>query len=61
MIFTLMCFVLNVCQNFLGISDLSIIAYGIPAAYGELGVHTAVVVHKAQKENQSKARTEVQG
>lgn len=53
-VFVILCYTLNALQGLLGISELAIITYGIPAAFGELGVHTAVVVTKARKENMAK-------
>jgi len=50
-IFTVACFVLNAFSGMLEIADLAIITYGIPAAYTELGLHTAFIVWKAKTEN----------
>lgn len=50
-IFTGCCFLLNACSGLLGIPDLAIISYGIPAAWTELGLHTAFIVWKAKTEN----------
>lgn len=50
-IFTIACFILNVLSGFLEVVDLSIIAYGIPAAWTELGIHTGFIVWKAKTEN----------
>lgn len=52
--FTIACFVFNVFSGFLGVNDLAIINYGIPAAWGELGLHTGFVIWKAKAENMSK-------
>lgn len=50
-IFTGACFILNALSGVLNISDLSIITYGIPAAFTELGIHTGFIVWKAKTEN----------
>ena len=50
-IFTVACFLLNAVSGYLNIMDLSIIVYGIPAAWTELGLHTAFMVWKAKTEN----------
>lgn len=49
--FTIACFILNALSGALNITDLSIITYGIPAAFTELGLHTAFIVWKAKTEN----------
>lgn len=49
--FTVACFVLNALSGVLGVTDLSIIIFGIPAAFGELGIHTGFIVWKAKMEN----------
>lgn len=50
-IFTGTCFILNALSGVLGITDLSVITYGIPAAFAELGIHTGFIVWKAKTEN----------
>lgn len=49
--FVAACFVLNALSGVLQIADLPIITYGIPAAFGELGLHTGFIVWKAKAEN----------
>ena len=49
--FVAICILLTVFSGFLGIQDLSIISYGIPAAFAELGIHTGFIVWKAKAEN----------
>lgn len=53
-VFTCACFILNTISGFLGVGELAIITYGIPAAFGELALHTGFIVWKAKVENQSK-------
>lgn len=53
-IFVIVCILMTVFQNWLGITDFTVVGVGIPAAFTELGIHTAVIVHKASKENISK-------
>lgn len=50
-IFVASCFALTVFSGFLNVTDLSIVSVGIPAAFAELGVHTAFIVWKAKAEN----------
>ena len=45
------CLVLTVVSGWLGITDMSIVSVGIPCAFTELGVHTALIVWKAKVEN----------
>lgn len=59
--FTCICVALNVFAIFRGISEVSIITYGIPAAFGELAIHTAVITNKALKENVSKYKGDCEG
>ncbi len=35
----------------LGVSELAVITYGIPAAFAELGLHTGFIIWKAKVEN----------
>lgn len=53
-LFVVTCILLTIFSGYLGISDLSIVSIGIPAAFAELGIHTAVIVDKARKENMYK-------
>lgn len=50
-IFAGACFGLNALSGVLGITDLAIITYGIPAAFTELGIHTGFIIWKAKVEN----------
>lgn len=50
-LFTVACFILNALSGYLGITDLSVISYGIPAVFTELGLHTGFIVWKAKTEN----------
>jgi len=45
------CFILNALSGYLGITDLAIVNIGIPAAFGELGLHTGFIIWKAKVEN----------
>ena len=53
-IFVVVCIVLS----FMGLDhemgNFDIISYGLPAAFGELGIHTGFVVWKAKHENLNK-------
>lgn len=53
-LFVLVCTVITLFSGYLCITDLSIVSIGIPAAFTELGIHTAFVIDKARKENISK-------
>lgn len=50
-LFVIFCFLLNIVSGYLCVTDLSIITYGIPCAFGELGIHTAFIIWKAKVEN----------
>lgn len=50
-IFTGLCFLLNIVSGYLGVFDLSIITYGLPVVWGELGIHTGFMIKKATTEN----------
>ena len=52
--FTVSCFILNALQGVLNITDLAIIHIGIPAVWGELGLHTGFYVWKCKAENMKK-------
>ena len=52
--FTVACFLLNVMALFREVSDIPIITYGLPLAWGELAIHTKLIVDKAEKENRRK-------
>ncbi len=53
-IFVGVCVVLTILSGILNITDLSIVSYGIPTAFAELGVHTGYIVWKAKSENLNK-------
>ncbi len=53
-LFVIVCIVLTVLSPILQIDDLSIISYGLPAVFAELGIHTGFIVWKAKHENISK-------
>lgn len=50
-VFVTACFILTAVSGYLGVTDLSIVTVGIPAAFTELGLHTGFVVWKAKMEN----------
>lgn len=52
--FLLCCLIVTILSGRLGITDLSICSYGIPAVFAELGIHTGFVIWKAKAENISK-------
>lgn len=49
--FVLICIFITLLSGVLNISDLSLISYGIPAVFGELAIHTGMVIWKAKAEN----------
>lgn len=53
-IFVLICIVITVFSGYLNITDLSLVSYGIPTVFAELGVHTGYIVWKAKSENINK-------
>ena len=53
-VFTVVCIVLNAVSGSLNVYDLSVISYGLPVVWGELGIHTGFIVWKAKTENISK-------
>lgn len=55
-VFTGACYLLNALSGVLGVSELAVITYGIPAAFAELGLHTGFIVWKAKVENCRKNR-----
>ena len=57
-IFTAACFVLNAVSGKIGVMDLAVINYGIPAAFAELGIHTGFIIWKAKTENCRKNKDE---
>lgn len=50
-VFTWCCFILTAVSGKLNITDMSVVTYGIPAAFAELGVHTGFIIWKAKSEN----------
>ena len=50
-VFTGACYLLNALSGVLGVSELAVITYGIPAAFAELGLHTGFIIWKAKVEN----------
>lgn len=50
-VFTVLCIVLNAVSGSLNVYDLSVISYGLPVVWGELGIHTGFIVWKAKTEN----------
>jgi hypothetical protein len=49
--FVIACYALTALSGLLGITDMSVVSVGIPAAFAELGLHTAFIVWKAKVEN----------
>lgn len=52
--FVVVCILITITGGTLNIADYSIVVYGIPAAFTQLGLHTGFVVHKAKVENLAK-------
>ena len=50
-VFVVACYILTAVSGYLGVTDLSIVTVGIPAAFNELGLHTGFIVWKAKTEN----------
>ena len=57
-IFTAAFFILNAVSGKIGVMDLAVINYGIPAAFAELGIHTGFIIWKAKTENCRKNKDE---
>ena len=55
-VFTGACYLLNALSGVLGVSELAVISYGIPAAFAELGLHTGFIVWKEKVDNCRKNR-----
>lgn len=53
-IFVLICILITIFSGYLNITDLSLVSYGIPTVFAELGVHTGYIVWKAKSENINK-------
>jgi len=49
--YTILCLVFSVLGGRIGIDDYSFVSIVCPLVWGELGVHTGFVVHKAKVEN----------
>lgn len=45
------CVILTAVGLYTGNTSMDLLVYGIPAAFGELALHTAWVVKKAEREN----------
>lgn len=50
-VFVVACYILTAASGYLGVTDLSVVSVGIPAAFAELGLHTGFVIWKAKAEN----------
>ena len=50
-VFVIACYLLTALSGVLGITDMSIVGVGIPAAFAELGLHTGFILWKAKVEN----------
>lgn len=50
-IYTVLCLVFSVLGRSIGIDDYSFVSIVCPLVWGELGVHTGFVIHKAKVEN----------
>lgn len=53
-LFVVVCIVITIFSGYLQITDLSLVSYGIPTAFAELGVHTGYIIWKAKSENINK-------
>ena len=53
-LFVTVCIIITIFSGKLGITDLSLVSYGIPTVFAELGVHTGYIVWKAKSENINK-------
>ena len=58
--FTIACFILTALSGVLNITDMSIVNYGIPAVWGEVSLHTALIIWKAKAENKLKFNKEIE-
>lgn len=54
--FTIACLIINVIALFLCVTEIPIITYGLPLAWGELALHTKLIIDKAVSENRRKFR-----
>ena len=48
------CVILTAVGQHTGNTSMDLLVYGIPAAFGELAIHTGFIIHKARLENESK-------
>lgn len=48
------CFIATLFSAKLGVTDLSTLTTAIEFSFGELGLHTGIIVHKAKSENVAK-------
>ena len=58
-IFMFLCFILIALSGILGIQDVSVLGVMAAAAFTELSIHTTWVVRKAEKENASKHKNDM--
>lgn len=52
--FMAVCIILTAVGQYTGTTNMDLLAYGIPAAFGELAIHTGFIIHKAKVENLEK-------
>lgn len=52
--FIVICILLTIFSGKLGITDMAIVSYGVPAVFAEQALHTGFVIWKAKAENMSK-------
>lgn len=50
-LFVFICVILTILSGIIGITDLSIVTVGVPAAFTELGLHTGFIIWKHKTEN----------
>jgi len=48
------CVILTAIGQYTGNTSMDLLVYGIPAAFGELAIHTGFIIHKARVENLKK-------
>lgn len=53
-LFVVVCIIITLLSGVLGITDLSVVSYGIPAVFTELSLHTGFIIWKAKSENMQK-------
>ena len=59
--FVAVCVIITLVSGILNLPDLSLVSVGIPAAFTELGIHTAVIVSKSKAENLNKFKGDTYG